>query len=210
MLLTGIILLQPISNNKVFGSEARRTRLFKKICGEDAFSHVVIATTMWSELTDVASGDRRVKERCSGPNFWGDLINGGARHQKHDDNTSSAHKIIRMLMNKDTQPLLMQQELEKSNGVLYETSASQQLHIDLGVAGTLELERLEELRKELKTATDDRAALLEDLRLLREKVENIERQKDLLETTQVSPRDCTESFPYSLRLALAETGFQVR
>jgi hypothetical protein len=154
----------------------------------------VIATTMWSELTDVASGEQRVKERCSGKLFWGDLMDGGARHQKHEDNTDSARNIIRMLMNKNTQPLLMQQELEKSNGLLHETSASQQLHSDLGVAGTRELERLEELRKDLKIATEDRAALLEDLRLLREKVENIERQKDLLETTQVSPRNCTQSF----------------
>jgi hypothetical protein len=34
VLLTGIILLQPITHNRVQGSEAKRTRLFKKICGQ--------------------------------------------------------------------------------------------------------------------------------------------------------------------------------
>jgi hypothetical protein len=105
-------------------------------------------------------------------------------------------------MNKDTQPLLMQQELEKSQGMLYETSASQQLYNDLGASGTRELERLEELRKELRLATEDREALQADLRLLRAKVENIERQKELLETTQVSPTELYHFVYHFLNRAL--------
>jgi hypothetical protein len=56
MLLTGIILLQPISGNRVQGNERKRTRLFEKVCGPGAFSKVIIATTMWDDLKNESQG----------------------------------------------------------------------------------------------------------------------------------------------------------
>ena len=60
VLLTGVILLQPVTGNRVQGSEKKRLRLFKKVCGDDTFSYVVIATTIWTYLADQYEGGLRV------------------------------------------------------------------------------------------------------------------------------------------------------
>jgi len=185
-LLTGIILLQPISTNKVFGSEARRTRLFKKICGPNSFSNVVIATTMWSELQNANLGQQRVEERKGSKDFWGDMVNFGAKVMKHEDNAQSAHKIIRILLHKQKTALKMQVELDQNDGILHATSAAQQLYRDLGTISEEENRRLQELTRELRFAREEREQLLKELKELREKVEILERQKEKLESARVS------------------------
>jgi hypothetical protein len=50
ILLSGLIYLQPVNVNRVQGSEIKILRLFEYICGKDAFSKVIIASTMWSEM----------------------------------------------------------------------------------------------------------------------------------------------------------------
>ena len=185
-LLTGIILLQPISTNKVFGSEARRTRLFKKICGPKSFGNVVIATTMWSELQDANLGQQRVEERKGSADFWGDMVKFGAKVVKHEDNTKSAHKIIHILLRKQRTVLKMQEELSQNDGLLHATSAAQQLYQDLGATSEKESQRLQELTQELKFAREEREQLLKELKELREKVNVLEQQKEKLESTRVS------------------------
>ena len=63
VLLTGVILLQPINANRVQGSERKHTRLFEKACGKDACRNVVIATTMWSDLECESVGMDRMRKR---------------------------------------------------------------------------------------------------------------------------------------------------
>ena len=72
VLLTGIIFLQPINQPRLQGSEMRRTRLFKKLLGEDAYKRVVIATTMWSDIPE-AEARFRQEERKSRHDVWGDM-----------------------------------------------------------------------------------------------------------------------------------------
>ena len=81
ILLTGIMLLYPKTGTRVKGSEKRRLRLFEEILGEAAFSHVVIGTTMWSELNNNVDGESRVRERMS--DFSGYLLHKIVKH----DNT---------------------------------------------------------------------------------------------------------------------------
>jgi hypothetical protein len=186
ILLTGIILLQPISNNKVYGSEARRTRLFRKICGQNAFGNVVIATTMWSEMMNENLGIQRVNERKHSTDFWGDMVKFGARVERHDDNKQSAHRIIRILLHKRKTKLQMQAELSENDGMLHATSAAQQLYSDLGAMSEKENRRLQELSQELRAAREERGELLKELRELRQKVIDLERQRDKLESARVS------------------------
>jgi len=186
ILLTGIILLQPISNNKVYGSEARRTRLFKKICGPNSFGNVVIATTMWSEMQNTNVGEQRVQERKGSTDFWGDMVKFGAQVEKHHDNKQSTHRIIRLLLNKRKTQLQMQTELAQNDGMLHSTSAAQQLYSDLGAASAKENNRLQELTRELQSAREERKELMQELRELRQKVIDLERQRDKLESVRVS------------------------
>ena len=184
ILLTGIILLQPITGNRVKGSEKRRLRLFEKICGEAAFSHVVIATTMWSELNNNVDGESRVAERMS--DFWGDLLKGGAVVVNHDNTPELALAIIEKLVKKGTVALQMQKELEKSNGCVVATAAGQQMISDLGGDKKKLWETIERLQRQLQEEKEKREELEEEIREEEEEYEGLEQQKLQIENKKVS------------------------
>ncbi|TID14203.1 p-loop containing nucleoside triphosphate hydrolase protein [Venturia nashicola] len=180
--LTGIILLQPITGNRAYGSEAGRTRLFRKICGEKAFDHVVIASTMWDDLKDKSQGENTVEERVNSGDFWANMVDNGAMVVNHQNNTTSARSIIRKLMNKKEVILQMQDELDKNNGRLQYTSAAQQLDSDLGRASAKEWERLNDVLQELRTARCDGVALQEELAQLKDKLKQLKQQRATIQT----------------------------
>ena len=186
MLLTGIILLQPVTGNRVQGSEKRRTRLFEKICGPNAFGHVVIATTMWSELRDESEGQSRVQQRKAAPDFWGQMIDHGAQVVKHHNTAASAISIIRSLINRNTVTLQMQDELQQSDGRLSATSAGQQLHSDLGDTSKKVLAQLEGMQVELRQANQDNASLREEIHELEERLKDLSEQRDKVGNERVS------------------------
>jgi hypothetical protein len=185
-LLTGIVLLQPITGNRGYGSEAARTRLFRKICGENAFSHVVIASTMWADLKDKSQGESRVEQRVNSEDFWANMVDHGAMVYNHQNTKASAHTIIRKLLYKSKVVLQMQDELDKNNGRLQYTSAAQQLDSDLGRASAKEREKLNEVLQELQTARYDRLALQKELAQLQAKLSQLEQQRTTLQTANVS------------------------
>ena len=190
MLLTGIILLQPVTGNRVQGSEKRRTRLFEKICGPNAFGHVVIATTMWSDLRDESEGRSRVQQRSAAPDFWGSMIEDGAQVVKHDNTASCAISIIRSLIHRNTVTLQMQGELQENNGRLSATSAGQQLHSDLGDTSRKVLAELEGLKAELRESNRENTLLREEIQEVQEKLSNLAAQKLRLQNERVSHYLC--------------------
>ena len=186
MLLTGIILLQPVTGNKVQGSEKRRTRLFEKVCGPNAFGHVVIATTMWSDLRDEWEGHSRVRQRKDAPDFWGNMIHQGADVVKHDNTAACAISIIRKLMYRNTVTLQMQSELHHNDGRLSATSAGQQLHNDLGETSQKVLVQLESMQTELRQANREKAALREEIQELQDRYTSLAEQQSRLQDIRVS------------------------
>ena len=162
ILLTGVILLQPITGNRVKGSEKKRLRLFQKILGEAAFSHVVIATTMWSELNSNVDGESRVTERMS--DYWRDLLDGGAKVVNHDNTPERAVEIIEMLVEKGAVTLRMQEELERNNGHIKATAAGQQLISDYGDDKKKLLAMIEKLHRQLQEEQEKREELEEEIR----------------------------------------------
>ncbi|KAM7194162.1 GTPase IMAP family member 4 [Naviculisporaceae sp. PSN 640] len=130
--LDGIVLLQPITAHRVGGSERKRTRLLKNILGEDAYQHVIIATTMWEQIKDKDDMKERLKGRCE--DLWNDMLARGTRIVNHDNNRESAHKIIRMIIarseNAGKLKPLLQQELMK-NPLVVETTAGKYTKAEL-------------------------------------------------------------------------------
>jgi len=173
ILLTGLILLQPINGTRVQGSERKRTRLFKKVLGEDAYNRVVIATTMWNEVND-AIGERRQQERIDNQSFWGDMVDNGAKVCRHDDNKQSALKIMRELIYY-TSPvkLQMQTELANNGGNVYLTSAGQQLDEDLS-------EFIKILKKEIEELKQERIHVRQEIQELESKLMKYEGQRSKL------------------------------
>ncbi|RDL31499.1 p-loop containing nucleoside triphosphate hydrolase protein [Venustampulla echinocandica] len=184
MLLSGIILLQPINTNRVQGSERKRTRLFEKVCGPGAFSKVIIATTMWSDLQSQSTGSQRVEERQNSKDFWGNMVNHGAKIVKHDNNPQSARKIINMVVSNAGKVVLqMQRELAQSDGQVSSTSAGRQLDSDLSETSSKLLAELQALQKE---STGNMVSLREEIQELKEKLQHTENEKRTLKRSRAS------------------------
>lgn len=184
ILLTGVILLQSITGNRVQGSERRRTRLFEKVCGPDAMGHVIIATTMWSELQSEQAGVSRMNQRMISNDFWGSMVSHGAKVFRHENAQWSAQTIVRALMHKSRIPLQMQEELQRTDGRLSETSAGQQLNTDLSESSKKVLDQLEKL---LVNERQNNVSLREEVKELRGKLEDLLAQQSKLQNTRVSP-----------------------
>jgi len=122
--LDGIILLQPVTAHRVGGSERKRMRLLKNILGEDAYKHVIIATTMWEQIRDKNDMQERLDGRRH--DLWGDMMARGTEIVKHENNPQSAQNIIRMIiaMTKTHGKLkpLLQSELMKNPAVVESTA----------------------------------------------------------------------------------------
>ncbi|KAL5357064.1 P-loop containing nucleoside triphosphate hydrolase protein [Aspergillus floccosus] len=169
-LLSGLILLQPINTIRLTNSERTRTRLFKKILGENAYHRVVIGTTMWESLADSGAGNRRRDERMVRDDAWGDMRSRGAKVMDHYNTRESALRILRhILRSSATIRLQMQEELSQNPNV-FETSAGRQLDEDLENEITRLKTELAKLRNE-KDVTD------EELSQLQEQVAKFERKK---------------------------------
>ncbi|KAF4534690.1 uncharacterized protein LTHEOB_12878 [Lasiodiplodia theobromae] len=185
VMLTGVILLQPINANRIQGSERKRLRLFEKICGPEVFSKVVIATTMWDEIRCPEDAMQRMEMRTVSEGIWGQMVGSGARVERHDDNQESARRIVSMLCG-ESKPLelLMQKELLHNGGALVKTSAGIQLNSELDEMNRKLRVELEGLQQEQKKQGREVMALVEERKALDLKLRNIEQEKERLETSQ--------------------------
>ncbi|KAL8738936.1 MAG: hypothetical protein Q9181_000348 [Wetmoreana brouardii] len=182
-LLSGIILLQPVSGNKIQGNENRRLRLFKKICGPQAYSHVIIGTTMWSELSSSTDGRSRIESRKE--SYWDDMIAGGAKVEDHDNTQVKAIEIIKHLIDKSTIVLQLQRELRETNGIIGHTSAGRQLLNDMGEDHQKVMQELEELRNEVMRGNATKEELRQEIQELEEQRAKNEEQQEKLKRSKV-------------------------
>ncbi|KAK4450499.1 GTP-binding protein A [Podospora aff. communis PSN243] len=94
--LDGLILLHPATHTKISRNERKRSRLLEKILGQDAYSRVVIATTMWENLPDQFEKSYNSRTDEAGP--WHSFRTLGATVTKHNNTPKSAHDIIRTII----------------------------------------------------------------------------------------------------------------
>lgn len=179
MLLTGVIFVQPINQQRLLGSEMRRNRLFKKILGEDAFNRVIVATTMWNQVSEVEAMSR-MDQRQNREDVWGDMVKHGAKVVRHDDNEASAKAIIRRLMGFSSPvELQFQKELMSVGGKVVLTSAGRQMDEDLG-------ELISKLRGEIENLKKVQGVMSEEMEALRAKLEAYEQEKSRVKEADVS------------------------
>ena len=179
-LLTGLILLQPINGNRITGSEMRRTQLFKKILGPNAYERVIIGTTMWNKIAEESSGTMNAVGRQQRNDVWGDMVERGARVMRHDDNRESALRLIRELTKFNTPVALqMQEELSQNGGRIAMTSAGRQLDDDLSV-------EVNNLREEIAKLQSERIDVQKEIQELRDKLTRVEADRFRLGRMTVS------------------------
>ncbi|KAK4208099.1 P-loop containing nucleoside triphosphate hydrolase protein [Rhypophila decipiens] len=170
-LLSGIIMMQPLNETRLTGSERTRTTLFKKLLGEDAYQRVVIAPTMWDHLDD-NTARLRESQRMQREDVWGDMVSRGAVVVRHSDAVQSATDIVHRFLAFDTTvELLVQRELTQNGGQLALTSAGK--HLDQNMAATIQklTQQVEQLQGSIEAAElRGKIAVLEaEQRMLRER-----------------------------------------
>lgn len=132
-MLDGLILLHPITANRIGGTERKRTRLLQTILGEDAYKRVIIATTMWDDLKN--DDDRfiyRMQGRLENGEVWSEMHSKGATILRHYNNKQSAHDIVRRIIQKSEAEnggveLQLQRELIDVKGKVSKTTVGKEV-----------------------------------------------------------------------------------
>jgi hypothetical protein len=197
--LDGLIMLHPITMNRVGGTEKRRTRLLQKILGEKAYERIIIATTMWDDMKSEEAMQSRLDGRKAEGGVWAELVGKGTQIVQHQNNQTSAHNIIRQIIKTSDrlgklEPLL-QTEL-MANPRVVNTSAGKDVQGEL-------LKNIKETKKALKAHEKDRPRRpgkgctdpiirsdwrewREDEKLLNDKLEDLEKRLKWLNSLTVS------------------------
>ncbi|KAJ4138390.1 hypothetical protein NW768_002214 [Fusarium equiseti] len=155
--LAGIIYLHRITDNRMSGSAFKNLSMFKQLCGENAFAHVVLCTSMWDNLGAVLPeiGTEREKELMATSCFWGAMHAGGSQvarwHGTKDSAQAVVNRIIEIHGLSGTAMLKIQEELVDGGMSLDETGAGREVQREI-------LEAKAELKQriqQLQTAQED-------------------------------------------------------
>lgn len=202
--LTGLIYLHRISDNKVAGSALRNLYMFKELCGEDAYKHVVLATSMWSkEEPSIAA--KREKELISNGNFWKAMKDRGSSVMRWLGDADSARLVVQHLLearqNHGSVSLKIQRELVDEGKMLVDTSAGQEVNKEMTELRETMEKRLQQLQQDNQAAmaTHD----VEWQQSLLEQRAHFESQRRIAEESQ-------DALRVNLERLLTETGAKYR
>lgn len=129
--LSGMIYLHRITDVRMTGSALRNLVMFQKLCGENAYSSVVLATTMW-DLVKEATGEQREQELIESDEYWGYMRSKGSRIFRLAQTRKSCLEIIRYILSLDSTVVLeLQDEIVNQGHQIEETKAGLQLNVDI-------------------------------------------------------------------------------
>lgn len=146
--LKGIIYLHRITDNRMQGSANKNLDLFRKLVGEDALSNVVLATTMWGNVTDIEKANVRDSELRE--EYWGDMRRKGSMTTRFDGTMASAQGIVSQLLGKKPVVLKMQLQLVDQKMSLNQTAAGASMEPRIYDEEAQYRNRVEELESELQ------------------------------------------------------------
>lgn len=122
--LSGLVYLHRITDTRLQGSASQGLAIFKKMCGEENYHGIVIATTRWDEIApeQMASASKRqqdLRERA-----WGDIFKGGGYIVALSAARIDAMNIIRHIVCKNYRlTLAFQRQIVDEERPIYETDA---------------------------------------------------------------------------------------
>lgn len=172
--LAGIVYLHRVTDVRMAGSSLRNLGMFKKLCGEDAYQHVVLATTMWDELTGrnagYETGVKREQELLSRKEWWGLMAQRGSKVVRHSNDKPSAEAIVSLIVNlESTVALDIQREMVDQGKGLHDTAAGQEVEREIQKLRREYAEHINELKATHQQALADRDTELADVLLSQQK-----------------------------------------
>jgi len=144
--------------------------MFKQLCGQDAFGHIVLASTMWEEVMQPA-GIRRETQLKGNSEVWGHMIANGSKLTRHHNNRDSAVAIIKSVLATSDQAgevaLDIQKQIVDQGRALHDTEAGKAVQLLLAEereAMQAKFDDMEALRKkEMREMSEQERKLREDM-----------------------------------------------
>lgn len=121
--LNGILYLHSIAAPRMAGSAFDNLCMFRKLCGDKALSHVVLATTFWG-TSDTALEEQRDNTLRRDKNLWGRMVDSGSTLVRLEDTRTSALKALRSIASASKVMLQSQHEMINEGKAPKETSAA--------------------------------------------------------------------------------------
>jgi hypothetical protein len=180
--LSGIIYLHRITDDRMSGSSLRNLTTFKKLCGENAFQYIKLATTMWKNLNgpnlSYDTGVAREKELTSRKDWWGMMCERGSSVVRHDGTKECALEMIEDLIQRRAQggPVLLeiQKEMVDDKKSLEDTAAGQEVEKELTLAKKKFEEQLTDIQESYDEALKERDMQLAEV--LKEQRDDLEKK----------------------------------
>lgn len=158
--------------------------MFQELCGEEAYTNVLLVTGMWDTVTPEV-GNSRYRELATKDIFFKPVLEKGAKMMRHDNTRESALEIIRNLVDKPPVVLRIQREL--GGGVdIMQTSVYKQIRELMSELVAQRQKKLDTLIEEMAEAERDR---------------DEETQEELQEEVQAAKAELQEAQDKVTRLA---------
>jgi len=194
--LAGIVYLHRITDNRVSGTALKNLNMFKKLCGPEAFGHVVLATSMWNAMDSTLAevGIKRERELVTTAGFWGTMHKSGSQVARWTGDGRSAQaivgKIIEMHDRSGRTVLKIQEQLVNGNLSLEETDAGMEVQREIAAARAKlqeEIDQLREAQKEMERQSNETLA------------KELAQQRQEFEKQLVDANEAQEALKVSLR-----------
>ena len=123
--LTGILYLHPITEPRMRGSALKNFSMFRKLCGERAYSNVILGTTFWDLMLkfDAHRAEARTIELMEENQYWGFMVKKGSAVHSLSRDAEECRKLLMRMARKDTTVLKIQRELVDQGKSLEETAS---------------------------------------------------------------------------------------
>ncbi|KAF9043922.1 P-loop containing nucleoside triphosphate hydrolase protein [Panaeolus papilionaceus] len=178
ILLSGILYLHRITDNRMAGTPLKNLHSFEKLVGRESLQKVILVSTMWDEIEEDLGSAR---EKDLKDNYWNYMISRGAGISRFKGDKQSAFELIQPLMDKanERHALRLQKEMVKLKKELPETSAGQELFSKLEFVLKERQDTALKFREAVKEGSSDVAQYEAEWKAAEEKLEAV--LKDLQE-----------------------------
>ncbi|KAI5995151.1 hypothetical protein EDD15DRAFT_2366079 [Pisolithus albus] len=137
--LSAILLLHPITDNRLRWTPLKHLRLFEKLCGKEAMARTVLVTTMWDEVDEIVGKERLAVLKS---NHWKAMIALGSKTYRFWNTREAARDLLQEVISKSE---------EQYRSVLRQEISELKMSREIVAAQTLcsRLEDLSERRLEI-------------------------------------------------------------
>jgi hypothetical protein len=91
--LAGIMYFYRITDPRMQGSALTNLQTFKKLCGQDCFSNIILGTSFWGAV-DKTIGEEREKQLKENGDFWAGMVRRGSGILRIPETQQKARDLI--------------------------------------------------------------------------------------------------------------------